>query len=161
MEMEGQGVGRTSTKWGGLSSLGPWNHPLMDSLVLSSVRISSTWKIKKRGRSEKVRWRSSSYCTESFIIWKYTPGEMRQVWLQKTQNCFEQEQDFLLFHLVLHCLKSKWCIFFAKAQYTCMCSNISSPFCRDLLTQSFCKDTYTRYVYIPKDSKCYKLFQKI
>lgn len=91
----------------------------------------------KRERSEKVKSRSSSYYTESFIIWKYTPGEMRQVWLQKTQNCFEQEQDFLLFHLVLHCLKSG--VFFAKAQY--MCSNISSPFCRDVLIQSFCKDT--------------------
>jgi hypothetical protein len=47
IECDGCNVIGDSTYGEGLSTGGPWNHPLIDSLVLSSVNTSATCQLEK------------------------------------------------------------------------------------------------------------------
>jgi hypothetical protein len=56
IECDGCNVIGDSTYGEGLSTGGPWNHPLIDSLVLSSVNTSATCQ------SEKIMWEQKLNC---------------------------------------------------------------------------------------------------
>ena len=79
------GVGRDIAGFGsitgaGLQMAGPWNHPLMDSLVLLGDRTSDTCA----NVHIYIMWLMYMYCSIGFIGW---PGGKTLQLLQRTQSC--------------------------------------------------------------------------